>query len=120
MQSHTDSNAETPQGNLFEARQPSPSPRLLARRTDPQSSHAAAKEVIESGLVAGQMAQLLTWLRGQTEPFTSLEISHLSGMCRYTCARRLPSLEKAGLVSRGPARICRQGGRLAITWKARP
>jgi hypothetical protein len=118
MQSHTDFNPESPQGNLFDGRQPSPSSRLLARRSDPASSHAAAAEVIENGTHANQMAELLTWLREHPGDYTSLEISRLSGLDRYAVARRLPSLERAGLVERLPIRPCTITGRPSIPRRA--
>lgn len=108
------------QRSLFEQPQKPAAPiHPLARKADPASSQAAAKEVIESGAAANQMRELLTWLRGQTESFTSLEIARLSGMDRYNVARRLPSLEKAGCVERGRIRPCSITGRPSIEWRAR-
>lgn len=47
---------------------------------------------------------------------TSRELAGLLGMDRHEAARRLPDLEKAGLVRKGEARRCRDGGTMAVTW----
>lgn len=91
----------------------------LAASSDPISSHIAAAEVTSSGRRASQKAAIVTWLRIQERPLTSMEIAHAAGLDRYMCARRLPDLERDGLVERGPMRICAESGRPAITWRAR-
>lgn len=39
-----------------------------------------------------------------------------AGLDRYAAARRLPELERDGLVRRGPARRSRVGGRPGVVW----
>jgi hypothetical protein len=47
---------------------------------------------------------------------TSLELSKVSGQCRWMLARRLPEIEEQGIVYRGPTRRCEGSGRRAATW----
>ena len=91
----------------------------LAANNDPLSSHLAAAELTSSGRRASQKAEIVTWLRTQESPLTSMEIAHAAGLDRYMVARRLPDLERDGLVERGAMRICRESGRPAITWGIR-
>jgi hypothetical protein len=49
---------------------------------------------------------------------TSAELASTGGLDRYMVARRLPDLNRDGLVSRGQARRCAITGRWAITWGA--
>jgi hypothetical protein len=103
---------------------PEPSPRRvldrapLAAARDPISSHLAAAELTSSGRRASQKAAIVKWLRSQERLLTSMEIAHAGGLDRYMVARRLPDLERDGLVERGPMRDCRESGRPAITWRA--
>ncbi len=91
----------------------------LAATADPLSSHLAAAEVTSSGRRASQKREIVTWLRGQSRPLTSMEIAHAAGLDRYMVARRLPDLERDGLVERCPMRDCAVSGRPAITWSIR-
>jgi DNA-binding MarR family transcriptional regulator len=86
-----------------------------ARRTDPASSHVAAREITRSGLRAAQAEQVslaLTLWPGHT----SRELASRAHLDRHMVARRLPELERAGTVKRGPMRACRESKRLAVTW----
>ena len=47
------------------------------------------------------------------------EIAEAAGVDRHMVARRLPDLERDGIVSRGDVRVCTASGRPAITWRAR-
>ena len=89
----------------------------LAASADPLSSHLAAAEVTNSGRRASQKREITVWLRGQNRPFTSMEIAHAAGLDRYMCARRLPDLERDGLVERCALRECEVSHRPAITWR---
>lgn len=104
------------QTTLFDIPEPTPS---LARNSDPISSHLAAEETITSGRRDSQKRDILKFLKTYSEPVTSMELAHRSGMDRYIVARRLPDLEKDYKVERGPMRECRISGRMAITWRAR-
>src|ERR1700734_2798043 len=90
----------------------------LARSSDPVTSHLAAAEFIRSGRRANQKRELLAWMRQQGRPLTSAEIARDSGMDRHGVARRLPDLERDGLVRRCPIRQCVAMGTPAITWVA--
>lgn len=88
----------------------------LARRTDPQSSHSAAEEVTRSGKREGQVLAVLALVR-KYPGSTSLELAkHSVGLDRYVTARRLPELEKQGLVRKGDERPCTINGRSMVTW----
>lgn len=86
-----------------------------ARSTDPSTSHEAARHVVDSGLQADQQQVALLALR-QASGLTSYELAKRTGLCRYMLARRLPELEEAGLVWRGPKKPCEVSGRSACTW----
>lgn len=102
------------QADLFTAA-PTSRPHFLARRTDPASSHAAAAEVTRSGRLAAQKAQVLAAVR-QWPGRTSLELASRMAADRYVIARRLPDLEKDGLVRKGGIRQCSAGSRPAVEW----
>lgn len=61
--------------NLFTG---DPSPRTLARRTDPPTSHEAARQVVESGSASACKAAVLARL--QLGPATSVELAALPGL----------------------------------------
>lgn len=70
-----------------------------ARTRDPLSSHAAADQAEASGLIGRQAARVLEAVRA-TGGMTSSELAARHGLDRYACARRLPELERQGLVRR--------------------
>jgi len=81
--------------------------------------HLAAAELTSSGRRASQKRDIVNWLRGQSRPLTSMEIGNAAGLDRYMVARRLPDLEKDGLVERCAMRECAISRRPAITWRTR-
>jgi hypothetical protein len=88
----------------------------IARRSDPESSHRAGGEITVSGRREGQLLGVLALVR-KYPGSTSLELAYKSfSLDRYVVARRLPELEKAGLVSRGPLKQCGISKKLALTW----
>lgn len=87
----------------------------IARETDPETSHFAAEEVTASGRRATQQHSVLAAVRANPGR-TSLELAEVMRSDRYMVARRLPELEAAGLVWKGPARKCVVGNRMAVTW----
>lgn len=89
----------------------------VARKRDPEPSRLAAAGVTASGKREGQLLAVLALLRRHPRS-TSLELSRLSQLDRYTVARRLPELEHAGLVRRLAPRMCSAGKRLATVWEA--
>jgi hypothetical protein len=90
----------------------------LAASADPISSHLAADELTSSGRRASQKAEIVSWLRTQERPLTSMEIAHAAGLDRHLVARRLPDIERDGLVERCAIRECTSGHRPAITWRS--
>jgi FaeA-like protein len=92
-----------------------PSP--LASSADPISSHLAAAELIASGRRDSQKIAILSSLRSQDRPCTSMELARAAGMDRYIVARRLPDLERDGQLERREMRACAITGRPAITWR---
>lgn len=91
--------------------------RIRARSSDPHTSHEAAQEMLASGKLNAQCQEVLLALRdrdGSTSAEIGQQLSQSHG--RYVAGRRLPDLERKGLVRRGDARRCRATGRQAITW----
>ena len=87
-----------------------------ARRTDPQSSHAAAFHVEQSGKAGKQRIQAGAAVLAHPG-CTSAELADRTGLDRYMLARRLPELRDDGLVRQsGSKHLCRMTGRLAVTW----
>lgn len=93
--------------------------RRLAHHGDPDSSHAAARDLETSGDLGAQRAAVLAALRAVGRPVTSAELADLSGLPRPMCARRLPDLDVAGPVARDVMRACRVTGRMCVTWRPR-
>lgn len=84
-----------------------------ARRTDPSSSHDAART---AGTVSGhQQCQAFAAVRALPGR-TSSELSEETGLDRYMLARRLPELLDEGLVTRKPPRADHFTGRPGVTW----
>ncbi len=69
----------------------------IARKTDPESSHEAAARITDSGKRKRQIDEALARVRRHPGK-TSLELSDME-LDRYILARRLPELEKLGLVT---------------------
>jgi len=92
-----------------------------ARATDPWTSHAAARDLEASGRGSLQREAVLA-LVGAHPGETSAEIgsraapTHEVLMDRWLAARRLPELERAGLIRRGAVRECSQVRRPCLTW----
>lgn len=91
---------------------------LASRKTDPSTSHQAARDVEASGRAKTQReACLAEVVRNPGQ--TAAEIAAALGIERHVPSRRLPELRAAGLVSNGEARRCRIVQRLSITWLQR-
>jgi hypothetical protein len=98
--------------DLFDARP-------KARRTDPVTSHEAAEFAEASGTI-GHQQEIVEALVRKHPGNTSAELAwseDAKGLDRYAIARRLPELERLGLVRKGEARICSESGRRAVTWE---
>lgn len=88
-----------------------------ARKTDPLSSHEAAERVTASGKRQKQADVFLAVV--QNHPgLTSAEIAKVAGYDRYAPARRLPELQRLGLITQGLQRACSADPRhgIAVTW----
>lgn len=89
--------------------------RRLARRSDPVSSHLAAKRMVESGALSDQQ-RIARDLVVKYPNRTSDELAELGQLDRYQLARRLPEVEEAGYIERGAVRKSNKTGRPACTW----
>lgn len=87
----------------------------MSRATDPDTSHEAAAGHVASGANELQRAAVLAALV-ERPGMTSDEVAWAARMGRHAAARRLPELERAGLVVRGAARVSAVGGRRGLTW----
>lgn len=87
----------------------------VARATDPATSHAAGVRVTQDGTRARQAREVAEAVR-ETPGHTSAEIAGIHRLDRYAVARRLPEVERDGLVRRGYAKPCTVTGRAAMTW----
>lgn len=94
-------------------------PAPLARSSDALSSHIAAREVTLRGRRDSQKREILAALGSHSDTVTSMELARAAGMDRYIVARRLPDLDRDGLVKRCPMRDCAETRRPAITWRAK-
>lgn len=86
-----------------------------ARSTNPSTSHEAARKVEKTGKAGTQRAAIAAFLKDAEEPMTSEEIADAMGVDRYTPSRRLPELERRGIVRRCAQRGCRVRGSLMVT-----
>ena len=89
-------------------------PPARARRTDPDSSHAAADRVNKTGKAAVQRAKVFALVEA-TPGLTSAELAERHREDRSMIARRLPELREKKLV-RTDSRECRVNGSKALTW----
>ena len=89
--------------------------RPLTHRGDPETSREAAEHLKRSGRLAAQQQAVLEALH-QCDGATHGELGAFMGMHWLTPARRLPELERAGLVRKGEARICHVKGSRCTTW----
>lgn len=87
-----------------------------ARNDDPSSSHEAAEHVVSSGLQAQQHSLAASAVH-KHPGLTSLELARATGLDRFMLARRLPELQRNGLIVRGMVRKCSaSNGRSGVTW----
>ncbi len=88
---------------------------LPARNTDPDTSHQAARDLVDSGAQAQQQAQVCAAVR-QYPGLTSRELAFSAALDRHMVARRLPELVADGLVVHGPTKICSHSRKRCQTW----
>ena len=93
----------------------------LARKSDPESSHLAAGRARKEGLIAAQRQATEKELRWYIDQWgecpTSSELAGGNIGLRYMYARRLPELERVGVVRKGRMRPDKYTGREAVTWE---
>lgn len=110
------------QPNLFDDAEPQtmPDAQLIrskprARKTDPETSHAAARQVEASGTAKRHGEMIVTALRAN-DGLTSEELASRAGLDRVAAARRMKELETDGRIRRGPPRKSAITGRPGVTW----
>jgi hypothetical protein len=88
---------------------------LLARNTDPISSHLAAHDIIASGTRTAHH-RLISKAVVANPGCTAAELAQHVGLSHVQTSRRMKECEGIGWISRGDLRTCKVGGRLAGTW----
>ena len=87
-----------------------------ARRTDPESSHEAARRVTDNGTAETHESRILECLRWAACPVTASEIGMDLKLTNVQVLRRMKSMEKRGLIQRFPRRHCRASGIKVVCW----
>lgn len=82
------------------------------------TSREAYEELIKSGKLKGQLADILRYVAGMCDPVTSAEAVHGTKYARnLNCTRaRFTELRERGLIREMGQRKCKITGRNAITW----
>jgi len=94
----------------------------MRRTTDPDTSHAAAIRHAATNLSKRrqQVLELVAANEGRTQGELArlmLSVYHLPiNICAATPHKRLPELERLGLVYRGDKRCCADSGYQSTTW----
>lgn len=92
---------------------PDPLARRLARKADPETSKAGARDARRRL----SRAQGLALESVSRHPWrTASELEAAESLLGRTVGRRLGELEQQGRIVRGPTRACRVTGRKAATW----
>ena len=86
-----------------------------ARRTDPSTSHDAARKVERSGKARDNQTKCFEALLKQ-DGMTSAEVAVMADLERHEAARRLPELRDANQVKNGDKRRCSITNNMALTW----
>ncbi|MGB0972282.1 MAG: MarR family transcriptional regulator [Mycobacterium sp.] len=89
--------------------------RPTTRTTDPESSHEADRHMDVSGKRECQQRAVLEAVHAHSG-LTSKHLAQRTGLDRHMLARRLPELERANLVRRGPMVSDPGDGRQGVTW----
>lgn len=88
----------------------------ISAKADPSTSREAAAKITHSGKREGQQLAALALVR-KYPGCTSLELARKGGtMDRYVLARRLPEIERGGLVYQSTPKVCGISGHKAVTW----
>lgn len=89
-------------------------PQAAARRTDPETSHEAARDVEACGSAAAHRAIIAKAVR-EHPGHTSDELPDLCGLDFAQVHKRMKEIETIGLIRRGDRRP-NTNGRRAVTW----
>ena len=91
----------------------------LAHRRDPRSSHIAAKSILKSGKLKGELKQVHEALT-RFPMHTARELSKASGLDYIMISKRLSVLKKMGLANQCRPRVCTASdtGLAACPWEA--
>lgn len=87
----------------------------LSHRDDPETSRDAARKLSHSGRLTGQRREVLEALR-HCDGATHAELGRAMDRDWLVAARRLPELERGGLVRKGEPRICTVKNSRCCTW----
>lgn len=101
-----------PQPKLFETKPEIEHAR--ARRTDPETSHEAAKSVNATHVEQ----KMLVVLRNYPDGLTSHQVADLSGIPFWTVSPRLKPMERKNLVYNTMGKRPNKSGRNGYIWKA--
>ncbi len=86
----------------------------IAHRADPVTSYQAGERFHKTKL-KGQMKLVLMGVQ-RWPGKTSAELGKLIGIDRHAAARRLPGLQRRGLVKKGRERFCTVCRSVCVTW----
>lgn len=86
-----------------------------SRSTDPESSRESEQHMNDSGERDRQRQRVLEAVQ-QHSGLTTKHLAQRTGMDRHMVARRMPELERHGLVRRGPVVSDPGDGRQGVTW----
>jgi len=101
---------QPPVGSLWAV----PDAKALSRRTDPATSKAAAVAVLPR--IGDLQAKVLEVVRANPGR-TRNELAAVMGWHPSEVSKRLPELERVGLVRRGAERDCNVTGRSCAVWE---
>ena len=108
------------QSTLFETNRdqltPTPSFPRLARNSDPETSHKAAREMETSGQLNSDMMTALEAVR-EFPHRTATELEALLGCRDGKVRKRLAQLRRLGFIIRGDTKICPHTRRSCHTWE---
>jgi hypothetical protein len=88
---------------------------MLARNTDPKTSHLAAADIVANGTRDAHQAEVLR-LVTENPGSTFRELAQYSYLDCHQIGRRLKEVEQQGHIKRGFPRTCFLGGKLSTTW----
>ena len=91
--------------------------RTHARRSDPETSVHAAESMREAS--AHQCASIFSLITSSPDPLAGEQIADRLGMTTHAVGKRLPDLERDGLIVKTSKRHQNRSGRWAVKWGER-